>query len=150
MAIYFYKTRDKYGCLSNFSRHGFQLENKWWPTSEHYFQAKKFEGTEFEEAVRQCSTPTKAAALGRDRALPLRSDWENVKNDIMRKAVYEKFTQNEDIKKLLLETGEEILIEKSPIDSYWGCGKNGDSKNMLGVILMEIRGALKKENQTSL
>jgi ribA/ribD-fused uncharacterized protein len=52
MAIYFYKINEPYGCFSNFSPHGFELENKYWSTSEHYFQAKKFTGTENEELVR--------------------------------------------------------------------------------------------------
>lgn len=46
MAIYFYKTKEKYGCFSN---HGFELKGKYWRTSEHYFQSQKFIGTEFEE-----------------------------------------------------------------------------------------------------
>ena len=43
MAIYFYTTIGEYGFLSNFSRHGFGLGGKYWPTVEHYFQAMKFE-----------------------------------------------------------------------------------------------------------
>ena len=145
MAIYFYDIKEKYGCLSNFSGHGFSCEDKWWPTSEHYFQAKKFKDIELEDKVRACKTPREAAALGRDRALPLRKDWEDVKDDIMRKAVYEKFTQNEDIKKLLLETDNEKLVEDSPVDYYWGCGKDRSGRNMLGIILMETRDLLRNE-----
>ncbi|WP_197091334.1 hypothetical protein [Paenibacillus algorifonticola] len=51
MTIYFYKIDDDYGCFSNFSKHGFELGNKYWMTSEHYFQAQKFVGTEYEEQV---------------------------------------------------------------------------------------------------
>ena len=81
----------------------------------------------------------KAAKLGRSRELPLRLDWEQVKDSIMRKAVLAKFSQNEEIKKLLLSTGKEIIIEKTFNDYYWGCGKDGSGKNMLGIILMEVR-----------
>ncbi len=62
--IYFYSTRDAYGCFSNFSRHGFEPDGKYWRTSEHYFQAMKFAGTEHEEAVHAAKTP-KEAARGR-------------------------------------------------------------------------------------
>ena len=48
MSIYFYKTNEKYGCFSNFSKHGFELGGKYWPASEHYFQAQKFSETEYE------------------------------------------------------------------------------------------------------
>ena len=38
---------DEYGCFSNFAHYGFELDGKWWMTSEHYFQAQKFYGTQF-------------------------------------------------------------------------------------------------------
>jgi N-glycosidase YbiA len=143
MATYFYKTNDEYGCFSNFSKHGFELEGKYWITSEHYFQAQKFVGTESEEQVRLSSTPMEAADMGRDRSKPLRKDWEEVKDDIMRRAVLEKFKANNDAKKILLSTGEEEIIEKTTKDYYWGCGEDGTGKNMLGKILMETRDILR-------
>jgi len=139
MAIYFYKINEEYGCFSNFSHHGFLIDGKWWMTSEHYFQAKKFEGTDYEEKIRLLENPMKAADMGRDHTLPLRKDWEDVKDDIMRKAVIEKFTQNQDIKIILIQTGEQELVEKTTTDYYWGCGADGSGKNMLGIILMETR-----------
>ena len=42
-----------------------------------------------------------------------------VKDDIMREVVYAKFTQNEDIKKVLLATGNRPLIEHTTKDRYW-------------------------------
>lgn len=143
MAIYFYKTIDEYGCFSNFSKHGFELEGKYWMTSEHYFQAKKFIGSEYEEKVRLASTPMEAANMGRDRSKPLRKDWEEVKDNIMRTAVLEKFKANSDAKKILLSTGDEEIVEKTTTDYYWGCGDDGTGKNMLGKILMEIREILR-------
>lgn len=143
MAIYFYRVNDKYGCFSNFSEHGFELNGKYWMTSEHYFQAQKFAETEFEEQVRLSATPMEAATKGRDRSKPLRKDWEEVKDDIMRRAVLEKFKANSDAKKILLSTGNEDIIEKTTKDYYWGCGEDGTGKNMLGKILMETRKILR-------
>lgn len=139
MAIYFYKINDEYGCFSNFAHYDFKLDGKKWITSEHYFQAQKFCGTEYEEVIRLLDSPMKAAEMGRNRDLPLRSDWEQVKDDIMRKAVLAKFTQNDEIKSVLLSTNKETIIEKTSNDYYWGCGKDGSGKNMLGNILMEVR-----------
>ena len=143
MAIYFYKTNDEYGCFSNFSKHGFELNGKYWMTSEHYFQAQKFVETEFEEQVRLSATPMEAANKGRDRSKPLRKDWEEVKDDVMRRAVLEKFESNTDARNMLLSTGNEDLIEKTTKDYYWGCGEDGTGKNMLGKILMETREILR-------
>ncbi len=143
MAIYFYKINDEYGCFSNFSHYGFELDGKWWMTSEHYFQAQKFCGTEYEEIIRLLDNPMKAAEMGRNRSLPLREDWEQVKDDVMRKAVYAKFSQNNELKDILLKTGSEDIIENTSNDYYWGCGTKGSGTNMLGIILMEIRDKLK-------
>lgn len=77
--------------------------------------------------------------MGRDRTRPLRPDWEQVKDDIMRRAVIRKFQTHADIREVLLATGDELIIENSPIDYYWGCGADGSGKNMLGQILMEVR-----------
>ena len=139
MAIYFYKIKDEYGCFSNFAHYGFELDGKWWMTSEHYFQAQKFCGTEYEETIRLLDNPMKAAEMGRNRNLPLREDWEQVNDDIMRRTVCAKFTQNKEIRDILISTGKETIIEKTTNDYYWGCGKDGSGKNMLGIILMEIR-----------
>ena len=143
MAIYFYKTNEKYGCFSNFAHYGFELDEKWWMTSEHYFQAQKFYGTEYVEIFRLLDNPMKAAKMGRNRNLPLREDWEEVKDDVMRKAVYAKFSQNIELKNILLDTDSEYIVENTSNDYYWGCGTNGSGKNMLGIILMEIRDKLK-------
>lgn len=143
MTIYFYKTNEKYGCFSNFAHYGFELDEKWWMTSEHYFQAQKFYGTEYVEIIRLLDNPMKAAKMGRNRNLPLREDWEEVKDDVMRKAVYAKFYQNIELKNILLDTDSEYIVENTSNDYYWGCGTNGSGKNMLGIILMEIRDKLK-------
>jgi len=144
MPIYFYNLRDPFGCFSNFSRHGIELKGKWWPTTEHYFQAQKFAGTPHEEELRLAQTPRQVADMGRDRARPLRADWQQVKDDVMREAVRQKFRTHLDIQQILLDTAEEVIIENAPSDYYWGIGADGSGKNMLGIILMEIREELRR------
>ncbi len=140
MAIYFYSDREQpYGCFSNFSAHGFVLDDLYWPTSEHYFQAQKFAGTPIAEKIRGLNKPKEAANMGRDRSFPLRSDWESVKDDVMRRAVLAKFQTHGDIRSILLGTGDEDLVENAPGDYYWGCGTDGTGQNKLGLILMELR-----------
>jgi len=146
MAIYFYSHREKpYGCFSNFSDHGFELDGLYWSTNEHYFQAQKFINTPYFEKIRQAKTPQEAATIGRDRTLPLRSDWQEslsdvpVKDEIMFKGVLKKFETHRDIQEILLSTGEQLLVEDSPVDYYWGCGKDRSGQNKLGLILMEVR-----------
>ncbi len=145
MPILFYGTKDvPYGCFSNFSAHPFDLDNRRWRTSEHYFQAMKFyPHWEHINAIGNMPSPMQAAKAGRSRARPLRIDWEEVKNDIMRQALHAKFTQHAEIQKILLETGDEDIIENTTKDHYWGCGSTGTGKNMLGKLLMELRDNLR-------
>jgi ribA/ribD-fused uncharacterized protein len=141
--IHFYSTGDEYGCFSNFSRHPIFLAGKRWPTSEHYFQAQKFHGTDHEEAVRLCKTARQAADLGRSRKLPLRRDWESVKDQVMLEALRAKFSQHEDLRAILLGTGDALLVEHTARDSYWGDGGDGSGKNRLGQLLMQVREELR-------
>jgi hypothetical protein len=55
-----------------------ELDGKTWPTTEHYFQAKKFEGHKHEEVIRNAATCTECKSLGQTRLVPLRADWEEV------------------------------------------------------------------------
>lgn len=149
MTIFFYRTREPYGWLGNFSRHGFELKGKWWATVEHYYQAQKFAGTEHEELVRSSESPGEAARRGRDPARALRHDWEAVKDAVMLEAVTAKFNAHADLRRLLLETGDEDLVEKTSRDDYWGCGTSGTGKNKLGLILMEVRARASRGRSSS-
>ncbi|MBY0459300.1 MAG: NADAR family protein [Gemmataceae bacterium] len=143
--IKFYSTTGEYGGFSNFSRHAIFLKGKKWPTSEHFFQAQKFAGTEHEEAVRLCKTPSAAASMGRSRKLPLRRDWESVKEQVMLDALRAKFTQHEDLKAALLGTADATLVEHTTNDSYWGDGGDGSGRNRLGHLLMRLREELRAD-----
>lgn len=147
MTIYFYIAHQKpYGCFSNFAYYGFELEGRWWSTSEHYYQSQKFSTTEkdWAEKISLVPTPGEAASMGRDRSHILRPDWEEVKDQIMYKAVITKFRTHSDIRDILLSTGNEYIVENSPVDYYWGCGADGKGQNKLGKILMEVRQVLLK------
>jgi ribA/ribD-fused uncharacterized protein len=141
--IFFYRTTEPYGGFSNFSAHPVELKGRIWPTSEHYFQAQKFAGTEHEELVRLAKSPTVAARMGRSRERPLRPDWEDVKQNIMREVLRAKFTQHPGLRSLLLSTGDAQLVEHTNRDSYWGDGGDGSGRNHLGQLLMEIRAELR-------
>jgi ribA/ribD-fused uncharacterized protein len=143
--IHFYSTTGEYGCFSNFSRHTVFLKGKRWPTSEHYFQAQKFAGEPDEEEVRLAKTAMIAARMGRDRKRPFRRDWESVKEQVMLEALRAKFTQHDDLKAILLGTGDAVLVEHTANDNYWGDGGDGSGKNRLGLLLMQVREELRQE-----
>src|SRR6516225_3274565 len=138
-AIYFYSKTTAYYELSNFSPHGFPLDGGFWPTVEHYFQAQKFPAQPaYQEQIRRARSPKDVKALGRSRRVPLRPDWEEVKDEVMRRALRDKFLAHTELATLLLETRERALIENAPSDYYWGCGQTGTGQNRLGSLLMEL------------
>ncbi|KOG56902.1 Swarming motility protein ybiA [Streptomyces virginiae] len=140
MTIYFYAAGEvSYGCLSNFSDRGFDLDGVWWPTSEHYFQAQKCKGTRHTDLIRFARTPLRAAEMGRDSSKPLRRDWKRVQDEVMRRVVATKFRAHADIRDILLSTGDEEIVEDTTTDHCWGRGSTGNGKNRLGRILVRTR-----------
>nr|CAG8485296.1 12028_t:CDS:2 [Entrophospora candida]CAG8535765.1 5494_t:CDS:2 [Entrophospora candida] len=141
--ILFYRTKGKYGALSNFYSSPIIIDEFTWPTVEHYFQEDQ---KNLQDEIRLASTPHEAAKLGRNFE-GLRSDWNESRDSVMLKALRFKFTQHEDLKELLLSTGESKLIEDSPSDSYWGIAtKNGvKGENKLGLLLMAVRSELQSD-----
>ena len=99
----------------------------------------KFEGTHHVDEIRKAESAGQAAKMGRSRQRPLRKDWEKVKLGVMLECVRAKFTQNPELKKLLLSTGEAKLVEHTRNDRYWGDGGDGTGKNKLGITLMQVR-----------
>ncbi|MCO7224104.1 NADAR family protein [Pleionea sp. CnH1-48] len=141
--IKFYSTTDEYGEFSNFAPYPIKIKSKVWPSSEHYFQAMKFDNAADQNEIRKAKTPMEAARKGRDRKRKLKRSWESIKDNVMREAVLQKFMQHDYLKALLLGTGSAKLIESTENDSYWGDGGDGSGKNKLGLILMEVREKLK-------
>ena len=108
----------------------------------------KFNDKSEQEKVRKANSPMLAARMGRDRKRTLRRDWESAKVNVMREAVMAKFTQHDELRELLLATGDAKIIEHTANDDYWGDGGDGKGKNMLGRILMDVRAKLREEKDS--
>lgn len=145
MAIFFYKEFGELGYLASYSQHGFYMNGLYWSTVEHYYQAQKFNDKEIQKRIRLAKTPKEASKIGRDRNLPLRTDWEEVKEKIMYNAVLLKFKSHPDIALKLINTGDECIVEETVKENFWGCGPYKDGKNIFGKILCLVRKELKKE-----
>jgi ribA/ribD-fused uncharacterized protein len=150
-SIMFYKRQAPYYEFSNFAEYPIELDGHKWLTNEHYFQASKFTDPELNKKVRDAPSPGQAFKLGRNPGYKdkLRKDWDSYRIEAMRKAVRAKFTQHEELKKLLLDTGDALIVEDSPVDRFWGVGTDGTGKNKLGLLLVEIRAEIRAESQSS-
>ena len=146
--VHFYAVAEAYGELSNFALYPLRIRGKTWPTTEHFFQAQKFESDEDREEIRKANSPMLAARMGRDRKRKLRSDWESVKVSIMREALDAKFTQHAELRELLLGTGDALLVEHTENDDFWGDGGDGSGRNELGALLTNVRESLRSSTAT--
>lgn len=81
--------------------------------------------------------PSDAKRLG--RSIEIRKDWEDIKEDIMYKVCFAKFSQHKVLRTKLVETYPAILEEGNDWnDTEWGIC-NGVGENKLGKILMKLR-----------
>lgn len=147
--IGFYKSKDPFYEFSNYYKSPFTIDGDTYQTVEHYYQQAKFCDLKYKQTIREASTPNKARVLATqkigggykwrtdlnpciqdslDRGVQLRSDWEDVKVDIMFKGLHAKFTQNKNLCELLKSTGNKHIYENSPRDSFWGVGKDNTGK----------------------
>jgi len=127
-----------YWGLSNFSPPGIDADGYFWATVEHYYQAQKFLEPEAQDKIRRASSPKESRELGQSRSFKLRTDWEDVRDAVMLKALRIKFSQLSS-RELLISTHDRLLIESSPFDYYWGSGQDGSGQNRLGQLLMQVR-----------
>ena len=130
--------RGKYFFLSNFFASKIRYNGLTFLNNEAAFQAQKCP----ERASEFCElNPSDAKRLG--RKVRLRSDWESVKDDVMYDVCHAKFSQNANLRRQLLNTGNAELVEGNTWgDRVWGvCG--GVGENRLGKILMRIRDEMK-------
>jgi ribA/ribD-fused uncharacterized protein len=129
--------------FSNFSSFVVSYQDRDWMTSEHAYQAMKFESRKMQEMIRNCRSAHDAMKAAQSLPEHYRPDWEKVKVPIMHAICRQKLFQHEYIQRKLLETGDRQLVESSPIDSFWGWGPNKDGLNHLGKIWMQLRDELR-------
>lgn len=136
---------DRDHFLSTHSDHAFELEDKRWPSVEHYYQTKKYEGTTYGDKIFHSATAGQAYKLGNCWWRKKRGDFTATRKTLMTRALYSKAVQYPEIAEQLLATGEQMLIENSAYEHYWGIGRDQRGENHLGKIWMDIRTRLKEK-----
>ncbi|MDM1072008.1 NADAR family protein [Empedobacter brevis] len=139
----YYRVNDPYVSFSNFAPFPIFINGKLWKTVEHYFQANKFSNLDIIEKISNYSSPMDAVKEGRNRFNIIKSDWEEIKDDVMYKGLYFKFIQHPKLTKELLSTGNTMIIEHTKNDKYWADGGDGSRKNRLGELLIVLREEIK-------
>lgn len=153
--------KGRWSFLSNFYPCVITHQGITYPSTEHYYVAlkvkdeqlingKTYTSADTRELVAKVATPGQVKKLG--RSFKVRKDWETVKLGVMEWGLREKFTKHEDLKEMLLQTGDEELVESNYWhDIFWGictcekCGNKGE--NNLGKLLMKIRDEIRNQNR---
>ncbi|GGQ87538.1 hypothetical protein GCM10010216_57020 [Streptomyces flaveolus] len=144
-------------CLSQWWPSPFTVDGVEYATAEHWMMAGKarlFEDAEAERRVRAAGHPAEAKKAGRlvrgfDEAV-----WERERFRIVVEGSVHKFASDPVLRAFLLNTGERVLVEASPVDRVWGIGLTADDEaatdperwrgaNLLGFALMVARGRLR-------
>jgi ribA/ribD-fused uncharacterized protein len=136
----FYGSKDVY---SNFYRASFVIDDIQYNCVEQYFQYQKaitFGAYETAEKILNTTSPTVQKSLGR-KSIPNFNGkiWNSISTistksmciDVMQKGLMAKFSQNPELKRILLETDEKILVEAAPRDLFWGAGYGKTNPNIL-------------------
>jgi ribA/ribD-fused uncharacterized protein len=132
--------------LSNFVDVQVSLEGVMYPSVENAYVAAKMVDKRLRSVFTKISS-AEAKRLGRN--LPLRSDWDSVKLEVMRNLLKQKFSYKWFAEKLSATGNQEIVEGNTWHDNFWGscscedCGNMG--LNNLGKLLMEIREEMQRQ-----
>ncbi|NHZ83625.1 DUF1768 domain-containing protein [Massilia sp. CCM 8695] len=148
--IGFYRANEKpYGVFSNLYKRPIIFDGVEYQTSEHAYQAGKARKESVKKWLMDAPSPSLLAMAAHGLYVwDISPDWSKTKFERMRGVLLAKFTQHDDLRELLMSTGDARLVEVATVDNavnrLWG-EVNGVGKNMLGVLLMELRDKLRAE-----
>lgn len=140
-------------CFSQWYESEFSADGVTYMTAEHFMMAEKarlFNDSVTYEKIINASNPGEAKSLGREVKGFDDSIWVRHRFEIVVQGNQLKFEQNPDLKEFLMNTGDRVLVEASPVDKIWGVGLASDNQkvenpnlwrglNLLGFALMEVR-----------
>ena len=145
--VCFYRASEKpFGAFSNLYRRDILFEDQVFVTSEHAYQAGKARKPAVKKWLMEAPSPSLLAMAAHGLYYwDVAPGWSTTKFDRMRAVLRAKFTQHPDLRDLLLSTGKARLVETATVDNdvnrLWG-EVNGTGRNMLGLLLMELRADL--------
>jgi ribA/ribD-fused uncharacterized protein len=144
----FYRASERpYGAFSNLYKRPFEFEGDTFPTAEHAYQASKARKPTVRRWLMAAPSPALLAMAAHGLYYwDIAPGWSTLKFDRMTRVLSAKFEQHLDLQELLLSTGDRRLVETattdSPVNRLWG-EVNGIGKNMLGVLLMNVRSEIR-------
>ena len=160
-AYFFHRPEEPHGYLSNWYTSPFDLDGMHFSSVEQYIMYRKcmiFGDETSAKAVLATEDTPAQQAIGRKAAGYIGSVWAGMRQMVVLRGLMAKFSQNEDLKQKLLDTGDAYLVECAGSDKIWACGirlnddkrfdaSNWTGDNILGFALMEVREMLREAAQ---
>lgn len=155
--VFFYAPEDENGYLSNWYPSYFILEGEVFTSTEQYlmyYKAVLFGDDKTKWEILSTDDLATIKKLGRKVSNYKEDIWNVCRQLVMEEGLRAKFSQDDELKRKLLGTGEATLAECAPRDLVWGIGISSEDKarfdrsawkgeNRLGKALMKIRAELK-------
>ncbi len=133
--------------LDNFSSFKVEFDGYLYASCEEAYQALSFKGSseELYKKIINSHSADEAQRIAYANRDKQRSDWNDIKVELMEKLLRAKIEQNPYVKKKLLQTKDYMIVEDSPKDNFWGWGQNRDGFNQLGKLWMKLRTELSEK-----
>lgn len=143
-------------CFSQWFASPFVVEGVRYATAEHWMMAEKARLFGDDVALARVlakDDPSAAKAAGRSVRDFDEEHWVRHRFDVVVRGNLAKYGQTPVLRDFLLGTGDQVLVEASPVDAIWGIGlaagdpraqdpANWQGLNLLGFALMAVRDAL--------
>jgi len=130
-------------CFSNSSSFAVEWHGRLWMTSEHAYQAAKFDDLNIIDEIHRARSSHLALQIAKHRYPSLvRSTWKDEKLAVMEDILRHKLQQHKYVAQKLRESGSRELIENSEENAFWGRGPDWKGQNHCGKLWMKLRDEL--------
>lgn len=157
--VCFHNPDEMNGYMSNWFLSVFVVDGVKYTSAEQYMMYQKallFGDYVIAEKIMETDKVGLIKALGRQVSPYDDERWRQERYLIVYKGVLEKFRQNEELKRQILNTGDALLAECAVRDTIWGIGLSmkderrldpakWQGSNLLGKVLMQVRDVLRQE-----
>lgn len=155
--VCFHNPEEEKGFLSNWYISKFEVAGRVFSSMEQFMMYQKaicFGDEAVAEQILKTDDVARIKELGRMVSGYNENIWNGMRQLIVYEGLVAKFSQNEELKERLLQTGDALLVECAVHDRIWGIGlsmkderrfdiSQWRGKNLLGYALMMVRNKIK-------